>query len=731
MPVPISFENARPIWIEGEGGPNVYAEFFAWFAGNAQDTRLLVAADSHYAVYVNGEYVYAAQFADDPRERVFDEIDISALVRGGVNELRLAGYWAGTDSSVYLRGDAYVIFEIFEGGKSVAFSGAHTLCRPDKRYAMGEAPLISGQMGYTFGRDDTAAQALCVPARLVGERPRLVPRPIQQCRLGERCPARLMSQGLYRECGGEGGQRMQRAFMAFREREEMGINGEGKPCLPRNEGLTLAADGGDGLFFLVDLGRNEVGLLDIELETEQGAEVLIAWGEHVEDLRVRAYVGGRNFMARWVAPAGRKRFMHPFRRVGARYVQVFVRAARATVVYAGLRPVTYPVPEGAKMELGEALHREIYRVCKRTLIMCMHEHYEDCPWREQALYAMDSRNQMLTGYYVFGEYAFARASLRTLGRSLRADGLLELCAPGKVPVDIPSFSMMYLVEMWEYLLFSGDDSLAREMMPVCRTIIETAGARIKENGLLPRYAGREMWNFYEWSPELNGGALLTDDGDENRFDAPLNAFFILALQAYACLNDIAGSAEAAQKARAQASALRARAHAAFYRPDRGNYATYLENGETTGGSELTQALCVCAGICPAECADKVLESLVSGELIPVTLAYSVFKYEALLTRAEKYGAWVKADVERLWGQMLYQNATSFWETIAGAEDFERAGSLCHGWSAVPAYLYFAYGAGAKPVKPGWKEMEIRPAPGMPGVENATVRLPDGSLKRIK
>ena len=31
--------------------------------------------------------------------------------------------------------------------------------------------------------------------------------------------------------------------------------------------------------------------------------------------------------------------------------------------------------------------------------------------------------------------------------------------------------------------------------------------------------------------------------------------------------------------------------------------------------------------------------------------------------------------------------TTFWETIDGEKAFENAGSLCHGWSAMPIYYY--------------------------------------------
>jgi hypothetical protein len=54
--------------------------------------------------------------------------------------------------------------------------------------------------------------------------------------------------------------------------------------------------------------------------------------------------------------------------------------------------------------------------------------------------------------------------------------------------------------------------------------------------------------------------------------------------------------------------------------------------------------------------------------------------------------------------MLYQGATTFWEVDEGAPAFSRAGSLCHGWSAIPLYLYGAYGLSVRPENPGvWKQ----------------------------
>ena len=43
------------------------------------------------------------------------------------------------------------------------------------------------------------------------------------------------------------------------------------------------------------------------------------------------------------------------------------------------------------------------------------------------------------------------------------------------------------------------------------------------------------------------------------------------------------------------------------------------------------------------------------------------------------------DIRRKYGYMLEQGGTTFWETEKGWQDFDGAGSLCHGWSAIPVF----------------------------------------------
>ena len=74
--------------------------------------------------------------------------------------------------------------------------------------------------------------------------------------------------------------------------------------------------------------------------------------------------------------------------------------------------------------------------------------------------------------------------------------------------------------------------------------------------------------------------------------------------------------------------------------------------------------------------------------------------------------------------MLDRGATSFWETELGWEDFDYAGSLCHGWSAIPLYLYGAYGLGIRAAGSG--EWSKHPS-ACPLRIKATLKTPQGYI----
>jgi len=720
----VPFEKSQWIWCRHAAPVNAYVVFRQTFFSSVRAARLSISADAQYAAFLNGTLVGEGQYADYSDYKVYDELPCAP--REGENTLEITVWCPVTDSFVYRAGRPGLLFELAdERGETLATSGVETLCAPHPAYHSGPIEVITGQLGYTFSYDARAAEAE-FSAAVAFDGPRaLHARPVPKLERQPRKPAELMTQGVFLNAPGDTFARaMQFAPMAYRRLKDVtGLRT--RPVLPDEAGVRLACADGDGLYALIDLGEEDAGLLDLDITVDGETEILVGWGEHTHDLRLRTSVGERNFAARYIAHAGRNRFIHLFRRIGLRYIQLFVRAHAFTLHYAGIRPTVLPVSDVPRFHVADRLHSRIYEISVRTLRACMHEHYEDCPWREQALYTMDSRNQMLCGYYALGEYAMPRASLRLMALGLRDDGLLELCAPARANVTIPSFTAMFLVQLQEYHLFSGDDAFARAMMPTARVIAENLVKRMDENNLIPAWEGEPYWNFYEWRPGLDGHTGRKSPPGEKRFDAPMNAFAALALRRLAMLEDALGLDGA--RWMAAANTIAQAAHARFFDAERGCYRSYAAGNDVWGDDELTQALMVCAEVCPDEALDSVLAALSGGSLNAVTLSYSIFQFDALMKRPLVYARWVFDRIARDWGHMLYEGATTFWETQAGARDFDDAGSLCHGWSAVPVYCYFAYALGLKPTAPGFSRYAVEPVDAGLYELSGQVLRPDGSV----
>ena len=226
---------------------------------------------------------------------------------------------------------------------------------------------------------------------------------------------------------------------------------------------------------------------------------------------------------------GENTYLNPFRRLGLRYLEVFCEAP-IQPEYITVKPAVYPLSKTEDLP-ADPLDRKIYEVSMHTLELCMHEHYEDCPWREQSLYCMDSRNQMLFGYYSFKEYEFARASLKLMSVDYRDDNLLSMCFPaGKFLTEkglvIPSFNLHWFTQVWEYMAHSGDYAFGKEIYPKLCSVLKVFTDRI-EDGCVKSFTGMTYWNFYEWSDHMAGNL---GSSDEEAFEAALNCLMILALR---------------------------------------------------------------------------------------------------------------------------------------------------------------------------------------------------------
>jgi hypothetical protein len=275
----------------------------------------------------------------------------------------------------------------------------------------------------------------------------------------------------------------------------------------------------------------------------------------------------------------------------------------------------------------------------------------------------------------------------------------------------------------DHYLYSGDASLARQFLPQMRSMLEAFLAE-RRDGLLPLRRAPDVWHFYDWS---GGMSSYTDAqfADGLEADLPLNAFLILAIDAV--LEIMRWLGEIAPGGLVQsAGEIRQGAAKRFWDAQEGAFRTHEKAPVLTS---LTQALAILADIGTPLQRETVLHrmNLDAPELAEPGLSQSFYTFQARLTRKDISGARVLAEIERDWGMMLRAGATSFWETTRGAADFNNAGSLCHGWSAVPLYIYFHDVFGIQPLEPGFRVFAINPLEGHFPVCRGSVPVPGGQI----
>ena len=698
------FEKASWIWRQGEAGKDEFCDFLSTVKIPAERGRyfLRIASDSNYTVWMNGELCTFGQYADYPDYKIYDEVDVTDFLCPGENRMVTVVWYYGIESQTYKVGEAGLIYEIVDGeGNVIAYSGEDVLSRKSRDYISGRCDLISGQLGPTYHYDLGKYDGFIQAGNEGFERSCTVPaistdftlRPNKKLVLEPRMTAALCRTGCFKYTTDApvASVNMQYAAITTRYPHEMMKSGDMKFGSPVK--LESNSREFDGVFFIVDLGEESAGFLDIDLELPKACRIDVGYGEHLHDGVCRTSI--RGFFCEIEGVEGRNTWLHTFRRFGCRYIQFFVHAPEVTVHYAGLRPTLYPLKH-KDYKSGNLLRETIYKVCQNTLQQCLHEHYEDCPWREQALYTMDSRNQMLCGYYAFGETEAPRASLDLIAHGVRDDGLLMLCYPAGMDFPIPAFSCMYFVQMDEYIRHSGDTTLAAQHFDKLDTIINTFHGKMQPEGVIENFYGKapsgrnDYWNFYEWSATMNGHFAET----ERRLECPINCFYSLAMQSLANVCDALDKTDYAADLRARVAGLNASIAKVFYNPSTKLFESFdvIHRGWYT---VLTQSLAMLCGAAADVDTSVMLQAMATNgktevgiDLVPNTLSMNAFRFDALLAvDRERYAPVILDELDRDYLYMLRRGATTFWETIVGADDFGDAGSLCHGWSALPVYYY--------------------------------------------
>ena len=394
-------------------------------------------------------------------------------------------------------------------------------------------------------------------------------------------------------------------------------------------------------------------------------------------------------------PSGRDEAYSPFWFRTLRFMHLTVETGEMplTVYLPRLVETRYPLENGASSaSSSDEWIAPIWDISLRTLQLCMHETYEDCPFYEQLQYTMDTRLQMLFTYTLGGDTRMARRTIHDFHTSMLPEGIAQSRFPTNFRQVIPGFSLHWVLMLSDYYKQTGDVELVKDYRFTMERIFRWFHKKKGALGLVERLG---YWDFADWTDEWEAGVPNAVAHGPSTVHNLLYAYVLQQSVPLFCamgMHDLGAmyeneAHEILQTVRDycwdnERQMLREGPHVSEYSQHAQLWAVLCGLFEGTPGRALMA---------------KVMEDT---SLVQCSFVMQFYLFRAL----EKVGLYEQTEaLWSLWRDLLPLNLTTVPE-IPG----EKTRSDCHAWGALMLYEFPAKILGITQTAPGMSPIEIRP-----------------------
>jgi hypothetical protein len=494
-------------------------------------------------------------------------------------------------------------------------------------------------------------------------------------------------------------------------------------------GWHLAAGAGGEI--VLDVGHLTTGYPELEFEGGGGRRVEIIYGEcltRIGDRRgypaplkeVRDDWGFgevHGYRDTVVLPGGAFRY-EPFHWRTFWYVKIVVSAGSDPFILRDVRYrfTTYPQHLLATFHSSLLTSHEMWKIGWRTLQLCAHETYEDCPYYEQLNYIADSRLQALCSLVLAGETALPRRTIRLYRDSVRPDGLIHSRVPSTVPQILPYFCLIWILMVEDYWRWVGsrDRAFVRSTLNVVDGILWFYRERLREDGFVGPIP---PWSMVDRVPGWPRGEPPAVAAGASTY---LTSLYICGLDAAVRLHRQAGDPQDAERWVPLADRLRSAVREGAWSPGEG---LFLEGPGRTGDhlSQHSQALAILAGVATAEQAVRILERLTTDPSLYRMKFMQSFYLARALEKAGGYAAF-GTHVLDLWREAMSKHVSTW------PEYPDPTRSDCHAWSSWISADFVTCVLGIQPLRPGFEELLIAPHTEVCAHARGSAPIPAGEVR---
>jgi alpha-L-rhamnosidase len=357
---------------------------------------------------------------------------------------------------------------------------------------------------------------------------------------------------------------------------------------------------------------------------------------------------------------------------------------------------TAPIRPRATFQCDNPLYSNVFEMCQRTALLCTQDYFLSDAYYETMQYVGDSKVHILTWQAMTGNELHTRNALQQFHCSRLPDGNLTSCYPLKSTFVHPTYSVIWVDMLWDYLQYSGDKNYIRQFLPGIRHTLDGFDALVQPNGL----AGPTRWDYFvDWYVEAQKGG--TAPGSNQGNSAVITLHYVYALQNAARIYDVFDLKTDAQRCRLRAEVLKKKVYALCFDAKRGIMA---ERPDHTFHDQHSNIMAVLTDAVPAARQEEILRKILTEPGIsPATYYYRFYLFEAL--RKTRAGDLFPAAVAP-WEALVHRGLTT---TIERFENGKKSGrSEAHPWSTAPLYAFYTVLAGIEPLGLGFENVRIAP-----------------------
>lgn len=715
------------IWAPGlymENNVHVLARREFSLASIQGDAVVRITANSRYRLWINGIEVGRGPSPSYPRWQYYDSYEVTEHLREGVNVLAVHAYCFGPSMVSVLTqdpGPGGLLLELEVAGRVVVVSDDAWRTLRDPSRAQHTEPISGHRGGFKErcdlraevigwrdpGFDDRSWPTAEVLGAALGTPPweNLISREIPPLRLEPVPPRDVFFHS--RGCT-YGGPKEVTGPAALRHDDET--------CT-----VVTPLNPQDNTVLILDFGRDVVGFFELEIADCAGGVMDIAYGESLNVTDVD----------RVVLRPGRQTYS-PFERRAGRYVVLTLRdlGGPVRIRHARWLQQSYPVEPRGEFSCSDRRLNQIWDVGRYTVQLCMQDHYEDCPWREQTLYTGDLAVSAPLSYYAFGTDDLSRKCLRQMARLQDADGLIPMLGPAPSNLFyVPEYPAAWVHALWAHWQHWGDEALVRELLPNLERCLGWYENRTGDDGLFRPRAGDNCRRFVD-----NLCGVAYDEVDSDTDLVPEQMIIAGAFQRAAQLVQALGLEPLASRWAEHGARMAQAINARYWRTDIRAYGAPDGSDTVIPLGSIANGLAALFGIAQGARLRDALQYVLDQETVaPLKAGYmNGYVTEAFFVHGQ--GVAGLSRLRDYWGGMIERGATTFWEvfdpTTSEGTLPHWSWSLCHAFCAAPVRLLPAYVAGIRPLDPGFSRVLIAPCIADLHWVRATVPTPRGDIRVV-